>query len=115
MSWWHDIIGTRPQAEAVVPRFVPSRPWILASFRPGGGKLKRLETFGSQAEAAAELRAAIAGEDQPAGDRYVFRVGHVSSQREVEELLDTALSRADYTRLARIQAAIADAGAGPRP
>ena len=109
MGWWQDLVeGTRVRGEpAPGPRFVPSRPWVLASFRPGGGTLKRLETFGTQAEAAAELRAAIAGEDQPIGDRYVFRVGHVSSQREVQELFDTVLSRADYAKLARIQASIA--------
>lgn len=85
-------------------RYDPHRPWLLIGYRPGGGHPKTVAPFASQAEAAAALRREIAAEGSAsAGDRYAYRVKHVTGKMSLWWALQP-IDRVEYHQLARVQA-----------
>jgi hypothetical protein len=89
------------------PRYDPHRPWLLIGYRPGGGHPKSVAPFATQAEAAHALRGEIAREGAaPPGDRYAFRVRHVTGKMSLWWAL-SPIDRVEYNELARAQLHVA--------
>jgi hypothetical protein len=77
-------------------------PFVLFSYREGGGKPKEAAEYRTEAEAFAALRREVFGDRSvsPQEARYVYRVAFVRDAREFDRLYDKSMSRAEYYALA---------------